>query len=94
MPYALRLPDTGGWPMTPHRLFDPTPGSARALIVNVTPGELIPLDERGIALEDARKWHEDPGNPLELVQVDKNGKEIHHKADEAKTADDTEKGKD
>ena len=93
MPYALRLPNTGGYPMTPHRLFDPTPGTARALIVNVMPGELVSIDERGIALEDARKWADDPGNPLELVQVDKNGKEIHHKAAEADPAD-AEKGKD
>jgi len=93
MAFAVRLPNTGGWPNTPHRVIDPVPGSRRVLIANLTPGELVPIDERGIPLEEARRWHDDPGNPLELVQIDKNGKEIHHKAAEAETAD-AEKGKD
>ncbi len=76
MPYALRLPNTGGYPMTPHRVFDDEPGVSRALVVNITPGELVPLEERGIALEDARKWVANLGCPLELVQIDKEGNEV------------------
>lgn len=93
MPYALRLPDNGAYPLTPHKLVDPAPGS-RLVILVTTPGELVPIDDRNISLEEARKWDADAGCPLELVQIDKNGKEVHHKAAEAETTDATEKGKD
>jgi hypothetical protein len=94
MPYGVRF-NLGGAPATPHRVIDPTPGATRALIVLV-PGEIVPLEEKGIPLEDARKWAKDPGCPLELVEIDKDGKEVdHHKAAGPKaTTADAEKGKD
>lgn len=75
MPYGIRF-NLGGAPATPHNVIDPTPGSRSRLIGQIVPGEIVPLEDRGIPLEDARKWADDPGCPLELVQIDRNGDEV------------------
>lgn len=84
MAFALRLPDSLGYPGTPHNFFPP----GLQPVTGIVPGVLYPIEDKGIALEDARKLSDSPGCDLELVQIDKSGKEItarpaHHDTDNA-----------
>lgn len=76
MAFALRLPDTLGYPATPHNFFPP----ALTPVTGIVPGVLYPIEEKGISLEDARTLADDAGCDLELVQIDKHGKEVAAKA--------------
>lgn len=93
MPHGLRFNQPGA-PATPHILI--SPGPPPRPLGQFTPGVIVPLEERGIPLEDARKLDKDPGCPLELVEIDKDGNEVEHQkgAGHKTTTADAEKGKD